>query len=281
MGCVIMMALSMFIVFQQMPSRQTAAAGQGEAAQVPILMYHSILKNPNKTGEYVITPDQLKSDLEYLQEHGYQTVVMQDLIDYVQEGIPLPEKPVMLTFDDGHLNNITYAEPLLDEYHMRAVLSIVGQYTDTETEKGEDNPAYSYLTWEQVKQARQRGFFEIQNHSNNMHSLTGRRKGALPASGENTEMYQKALLEDLTTMQQKIKDCTGVAPSTFTYPFGLISKHSSEILRQMGFQATLTCEHGINYIEQGNPNHLFGLKRILRSGKSSTQTIMKELSAAP
>ena len=63
-------------------------------------MYHSILKDPQRTGDYVISPEQLEKDLIYLQNHGYTTVLLADLIAYVHEGTPLPDKPIVLTFDD-------------------------------------------------------------------------------------------------------------------------------------------------------------------------------------
>ena len=85
-----------------------------EAVEVPILMYHGILKDKKLQGKYVIGPDLLESDLCYLKEHGYTAVVMQDLIDYTNGG-DLPEKPIMITFDDGYYNNYLYAFPLMKD----------------------------------------------------------------------------------------------------------------------------------------------------------------------
>ncbi len=60
---------------------------------MPIIMYHSILKDPSAAGDYVISPKLFEADMEYLKDHGYQTVFMQDLIDYVYEDDPLPISP--------------------------------------------------------------------------------------------------------------------------------------------------------------------------------------------
>ena len=86
-----------------------AAITTGEAAQrpidLPVLMYHGVNSRENRAGDYVITPEALRQDLVWLKKNGYHTVVIQDLLDYVDHGTPLPEKPVMLTFDDGYYNN--------------------------------------------------------------------------------------------------------------------------------------------------------------------------------
>ena len=91
-----------------------APAGE-EGIVLPIIMYHSILRDNARTGQYVITPARLEQDMLYLRERGYTTVGVNDLIEYVYNGVPLPEKPVMLTFDDAYYNNLTYLEPLLIE----------------------------------------------------------------------------------------------------------------------------------------------------------------------
>lgn len=252
-----------------------AEADQGVA--VPILMYHSILKDTRRTSDFIITPTQFEMDLQYLSEHGYQTVVIQDLIDFVQTGKALPEKPIVLTFDDGHLNNLAYAMPLLKQYGMRAVLSVVGKYTDTATANGENNVAYSYLTWEQVKQAHDSGVFEIQNHSYALHDISGRRQGAKQVSGESPDQYFRVLSGDLSQMQDRLSACIGVRPTTFAYPFGYISESSIDIIKGLEFQASFSCEEGINRLRPGDEEGLFCLKRYLRSGRTTTDKIMKKV----
>ena len=81
------------------------SAAKKDSVKVPILMYHSILRSTNTHGDYIITESAFESDLKYLKDNGYTTIVMQDLIDFVCNGKKLPEKPVVLTFDDGYSNN--------------------------------------------------------------------------------------------------------------------------------------------------------------------------------
>ena len=105
------------------------AFGAQEGVRVPVLMYHSILKDSARQGKYVVSPAVLAADLDALQKRGYETVTVSDLLAYVQDGTPLPDKPVMITFDDGYYNNYVYAYPLLQQRGMRAVVSIIGSQT--------------------------------------------------------------------------------------------------------------------------------------------------------
>ena len=130
--------------------RAVETAAVGEKKPLPIIMYHSILKDPERAGDYVVSPATLEGDLAYLKEQGYETVVMADAIAYVNGDGTLPDKPVMLTFDDGYYNNLLYALPLLEQYDMRAVLSPVGSYTDRFTDTPDPNPNYGHLTWEEL-----------------------------------------------------------------------------------------------------------------------------------
>lgn len=244
---------------------ESAGAEPQEGISLPIVMYHGLLKEEKRQGPYVISPDLFESDLQYLKEHGYTTVVVQDLIDYVNDGTPLPEKPIMLTFDDGYYNNYLYAYPLLQKYQSKMVLSPIGRYTEQYSKEEALHANYSNATWEQLKEMIDSGLVEVQNHSYDMHSdgTKGKRKGAKRVSGETVEQYTQALKEDVQRMQDAMAQNTGFTPTAFTYPFGAVSKESLPILKEMGFQATLVCESRVNRITR-DPECLYGLGRFRR-----------------
>lgn len=77
------------------------AAQIEEKVAIPIILYHSILESNKITDRYAVTPNQLESDLKYIRDNGYTTITMNNLIEYVDENKPLPEKPIIITFDDG------------------------------------------------------------------------------------------------------------------------------------------------------------------------------------
>ena len=247
----------------------TVRASEDEGTRVIIVMYHSVLSS--RVGEYIISPAQLEADFKYIQERGYETIVMADLIAYVYEGRPLPEKPIMLTFDDGFYNNLHYVVPLLEKYNMRAVFSLVGVYTDIFSEADEENINYGHFRWKDIKAIIPTGVVEFQNHSYDLHRIENGQKGAKRRRGESVEDYRERLGEDLMKMQRKFQGNTFFTPTTFTYPYGAFSRETVEIIRDLGFKASLACESGPNYIVQGDKDGLFGLRRYNRDGRNTTK----------
>ncbi len=243
---------------------------------VPILMYHSILKDPNRSGKYVVTPTTLENDMIYLQKNGYETVLVKDLIAYVYEDVPLPEKPIILTFDDGHYNNMTYLLPLLEKYQMKAVISVVGSYTEEFAKAGSHNPNYSYLTWDDIKNLENSERIEIANHTYHFHEKNNR-KGCNIADGELTVEYQKILKNDLGKLQIALKENADIKPPvTFTYPFGYICPESQKPVEEIGFLASLSCYEKNNIISK-NKGCLYSLGRYNRPEGISTQEFMKKI----
>lgn len=255
-----------------LPNAVFASAGE---TPVPILMYHSVLKDPKRSGKYVVTPQELESDLHYLSERGYTAIFVSQLADAVLKGGELPEKPVILTFDDGYLNNLTYVLPLLEQYDMKAVVSIVGSYSETAERRADPNPTYAYLAWEDITALFDSQRIEIANHSYDMHRQSPRR-GVRQMRGESDAKYYGALVSDIGKTQSLLEEYCGILPTTFTYPCGDISPVSLPILQEMGFTAMLTCYERINYVG-ADPRVLLSLGRFNRASGVSTEKYMKKL----
>lgn len=256
----------------------TAAAEEKttDGIRLPIIMYHGLLKEQKRQGKFVISPSDFEKDLKYLKDNGYHTIVMQDLLDYVGEGKPLPEKPVMLTFDDGYYNNYLYAFPLLQLYESKMVLSPIGRYADEYSKTKDEHANYSHATWEELKEMIDSGWVEVQNHSYNLHQNDKQRKGSQKVSGESVDQYKAMLMKDVEKMQQAVRENTGWTPTAFTYPFGAVSRESLPILKEMGFQATLICESKVNVITS-DPECLYGLGRYLRPAGVSTESFFQKV----
>ena len=253
-------------------AKKVISTSTGPSIKLPIIMYHYVLKNPKHWGKYVVSPEDFENDIIYLKKEGYTTIVMQDLIDFVYNKKELPEKPIMLTLDDGYSTNYTYILPILKKHECKAVVSIVGKYVDKSTENSINYT--SYLNWDQVKELVDSPYIEIQNHSYNMHD-DGNRRGSCKMKGESYEEYEKALKEDVEKLQILMEEKTGYKPTTFTYPYGFISKESNAILTDMGFLATLSCYTGVNVLS-GSKDELYELKRFNRPKGINQEKFFKQ-----
>ncbi|MCM1545173.1 MAG: polysaccharide deacetylase family protein [Ruminococcus sp.] len=241
--------------------------------KLPIIMYHHVTEKDSRAGAYVIKKSELEADLDYIKKHGYTTVNVQDIVDYVHGNKSLPDKIVMITFDDGFKSVYELAWPLFKAKKMKAVISPVGTITQLYTKNGDTNINYAYMTWSDLEKINNSSEFEVQNHSYNMHhSGTGERKGISKMSGESEEKYKTALTDDLTKMQNYLKSKSNVNAIAAVYPYGSYSKSTLSIVKSLGFKCTMLCEERINTIYVNDPESLYNLGRFNRpSGKSSDE----------
>ena len=245
--------------------------------QLPVVMYHAILKDPARQGKYVVSPGDLEADMRWLLANGYTTVFISDVIAYVEEGMPLPEKPVILTFDDGFFNNYTYAYPLAKQLGVKIMISPILSLTEEYTATGEKNPNYSYLPWDTLREMYESGYVEYGNHTYDLHG-DSERLGVRRAAGESEEDYCRSVGEDLSRAQQLFLQRLGEAPECMVYPYGAYCEDSEDLIRTLGFKASMTCCERMNIVTDADS--LFGLGRFLRpAGVSSEAFFTKILSA--
>ncbi|MCD7947825.1 MAG: polysaccharide deacetylase family protein [Oscillospiraceae bacterium] len=243
---------------------------------LPVIMYHSVIDNAGKAGDYIITPERFASDMTYLQQNGYQTVFVADILAFMDYGVPLPEKPVLVTFDDGHYNIKEYLLPIMQEMDLKAIVNVEGAFTEQSTQEQAHNPNYSYLTWEEISELQDSGYFEIGNHTYDMHDASGERAGCKINPGESEEDYAKVLEEDIGGLQELLTDRCATTPVTFAYPYGFISDESVPVLQAMGFRVLLTCYEQPNYLNIA-PESSILLHRYNRPGNVSTEQFMEKL----
>lgn len=227
------------------------AAAAEEGTRLPVIMYHHISADPARAGDYVVTPELLEGDLRYLAERGYTAVGQEDILNYRAGLGELPEKPVLITFDDGQLSVLEYALPLLEKYDMRAVAALVGAYCDAEEGASPRSPEYSYLSWAEAAQLAASGRFDLACHTQDMHREASPRRGCLPKPGESSAAYAAALAADLDAVEAKIESASGARPLVFAYPFGFHCDETAAQLRARGYLLALTCENRVDTVSPG------------------------------
>lgn len=245
-----------------------------ECIRLPVIMYHGLCSKTERRNNYMIDPACFEEDLVYLKDNGYQTIFISELIGHFEKGTPLPEKPVLLTFDDGYLNNYTLAYPLLKKYNMKAVVSPIASEADKAENEKYRSDLWSQCKWSQLREMAESGLVEIENHSFDLHKNKGTKKGAAAMPGESYENYSKRLSDDLALANEIIMQQTGYKPCAFVCPFGAISKDTGKIVKQCGFKAMLDCENKINTLTC--TDDLFHIHRFIRPDKISAESFFAD-----
>ena len=258
--------------------KSVTASTAAETAVLPVLMYHNITKNSARAGRYTVTEDEFITDLEYIRDKGYTAVTVSELEAFVNGNASLPEKPIMITFDDGFESFYVIAYPLLRQYGMKAVVSVIGSVTEKYSSIDDHNISYSNLTWQEIIEMRESGCVEFQNHSYNMHNnQNGQRKGISKLKGESESEYKAALTADLYKSQELFYTNCGFRPAAVAYPYGAKSKSTLSIIKECGFICTLGCEEKTNTVTVGDSECLFNLGRYNRASGIATAEFFEKI----
>jgi peptidoglycan/xylan/chitin deacetylase (PgdA/CDA1 family) len=186
---------------------------------IPILMYHKVGDPPagSLLKKLWVPIENFRRQMNYVKEKGYTPIVFKDLYQHWDKNATLPANPVLITFDDGYLNNFTNAFPVLAEFGFRATLFVVVQTVGWENKWHDPKTEMriEMITWEQVKQLQKAGW-EIGSHTMNHPHLPG--------------LEIKEAVMEIDKSRRVLGEFLGEVPDTFAYPYG--AGEDVEILRQ-------------------------------------------------
>ena len=249
-----------------------------ESVRVPILMYHNF--SESGAPEVTITADAFERHISALSDAGYTAVTFEQLCDYARDGALLPERPVVITIDDGYKSVYETAYPILEKYDMKATVFIIGVFHGEDLYKG--NPYWQIIPHfgdaEAVEMASS-GFLSIQSHSYDMHHYEpyedDYREGSLRKRGENRADYIEAFESDFNKSASLIEPLTGEWPFVYSYPFGKHSRLSESLLKNMGVTVTVTTMSGVSVIARDVPQSLYRLKRLNVPGDMTAEELLE------
>ena len=214
---------------------------------VPVLMYHEFVTQEDLDSgiafdEYAIYYHEFEHDLQWLQQNGYTTITVRELALYLNGQGEMPEKPVILTIDDGKLGVYKNAFPLLQKYNMKAVLAVIGIEIHTASESPElryESPA-PYCTWAELAEMSASGHVEIASHSYGLHVYQhDGRIGADCGEPDTMADFQMDAYKDFRTLQDCLNNYDIPSAVTFAYPYSVRSIPADEVWLQCGYQMLL------------------------------------------
>lgn len=233
-----------------------AMGSWASAAELPILMYHHLTEDETQTSSMTITVERFRLDMEFLQQFGYTALLPSDLIEIRNGTRPMPEKPVMITFDDGYRSNYDYAYPILQQTGMRAAVAVIAHNIRAEQDTDETRGS---MTWGELREMRESGVFEIGSHSCDLHnpqyggmSAPDGIDGVERRPGESYSAYDARAGADVRTSLALIRQHTGQETvNYFSYPFGAYDSWMEQILTSENVAVTTLTNPGVADLGKG------------------------------
>lgn len=214
-------------IIKEIDDKEISYSINENAKNIPILMFHEVGYSPNK--EYqdanYILKEGLESKLMYLNGNGYTTITMNDLYDNWTKGTELPEKPVILTFDDGYASHFTYVKDIFNRFNATGTFYII----------------------------QDRLFMDIKDR--NLDGLKALAKSGMEIGVHSyshpdfrTLTYDQ-IYNEVNTSKTFLEENLGIKMFTFSYPYGNYNSASIQVLKDLGFRTAVTTRNGV-----GNPN---------------------------
>ncbi len=225
------------------------------------LCYHDVVEDPQLAARdpMSVTLDNLVKQFAWLDAQGFEPITL-DQWAAAADGGPLPDKPVLLTFDDGYASFGEHVLPLLKLFGFPAVLAPVTNWIDAPPGAmvdygGERVPRSRFLTWSQLRDIAASGQVEIASHSHDLHRgvagnpFNNQQPAAVTRvwdpdtrSYETAETYEARLESDLRRSVSLITEHLGEPPRTIVWPYGAYNAQSTLLARALGLRYSLTLD---------------------------------------
>ncbi|MDQ6997798.1 MAG: poly-beta-1,6-N-acetyl-D-glucosamine N-deacetylase PgaB [Mariprofundus sp.] len=226
--------------------------------QFLVLAYHSVVLRPIPGDKYTITQGQFAEQVDYLNTHGYHPVSVQDILDAQAGKKKLPNKAVLLTFDDAYLSYYDFVVPFLKQYGFPSMLAVVGDFIENPPSKVLPE---KLMNWQQIKEVAKSPLVEVASHTYNMHK--GIQYNSIGNTGpavnvrmystqnkhyETEQEYRQRLQEDFTHQNKLFESHVGFKPRIIVWPFGNHTGISWDIAKNNGFRMGFTLVWGLGDI---------------------------------
>ena len=224
-----------------------------------VLNYHDIIDEEDIVAPFdrmEVNKHFLEDQFVWLKKNGYSVVSVQAVLDAAAGKSTLPEKAVLLTFDDGYLSFYTHVFPLLKKYHYSASVALVGKWMADDATNDSGKPI---MNWDQVREVANSGLVEIASHTYSFHNgIMANPQGNTQAATvtrlyddpmliyENDEQYLTRIRTEMFKSAEFIFQHAGIRPRVMVWPYGEYNATSIAAAKEAGFQITMGLVDGFN-----------------------------------
>lgn len=255
-----------------------------------VLGYHDVEDEAGDERYLSVKTSALNDQIAWLYDNGYQAVSVQQILEAHHGGKPLPNKAVLLSFDDGYRSFYTRVYPLLKAYNWPALWAPVGAWLDAPASQPIDFGGLSterrrFADWEVVRALKDSPLVEIGAHTWDSHygsqanpqgsqlpAVANRLYDAKTGTYESDADFEARVEADIKKITEKITEVTGKPPVAWVWPYGAASGTSLRIAQQYGYKMAFILQTGL-----ANVQELSSIPRLLISGNPSIDTFARQV----
>ncbi len=260
--------------------------------ELTVISYHEIADKKNALiPQYAVSPTNFVRQMDWLKNNGYHFVSVDQVLAARAGKLPLPERAVLITFDDGYRSVYTSAFPMLKLFNAPAVIAVVGSWLEPTTGEvvnfdGRSVSRDEMLSWAQIKEMTDSGLVEVGSHTYGLHDgISANPQGNMePAvttrvytpnskSYEAEDLYKKRIYTDLKKNNALLHAHGIRAPRVIAWPYGSYNIEAREIAEKLGMPIGLTLDDGPNTVS----TPLWSLRRILVESNMQLSDLAHEL----
>jgi peptidoglycan/xylan/chitin deacetylase (PgdA/CDA1 family) len=202
---------------------------------LPIVMYHSVKPQVPGQSRLIVSTEAFERQMAFLKKYKYSVLALEEAAQIIKDNRPLPPRPIVITIDDGNLDNYTYAFAILKKYGLPATIFLP---TD-------DIGKSDKLTWEQMREMQRTGLISFGSHTLTHPFLT--------------EIKTEDLLwKEISGSKKILESGLGRQVNTFSYPSGRFNQKARDIVIKAGYTSAVATNPG----KRIKNNDVFALKRL-------------------
>ena len=227
--CILFLVPFVFSAPQSLKARMIADSEHG--MKVMVLNYHMV---KDQTISLAVPVQDFDDQMNYLKKHGYHTITPEELYESLSGNAELPENPVLITFDDGYVDNYENAYPILKKYGFKATIFAISSFVGNK--KG-------YITWEEAREMEENGI-SIESHTVDHKSMT--------------DLSDDQLRVELTESKKKLEKELGHPVNFMAYPTGTYNLHIAQMVKEAGYKGAFTIKYG--NVDKGS--NVYAMERV-------------------
>lgn len=220
---------------------------------IPVLYYHSVTDeatDDENEKELRVPVAKFKEQMKYLKDNNYYTLSMDEFYGYVKNGDKVPEKSVLITFDDGFKNNYDNAFPIMKEYGLKGSVFVITSMVDK---------VGLYMTSDEISAISKDGFIDVESHTVGHEKLS--------------QISKEDTMKTLKDSKVFLEKYSGKKVDTIAYPFGIYDEATINSVKEAGYTMGFTTEMG-----WAKPkSDLYRIPRVYVNAKKDMNTFVDRL----